>query len=185
MHKLDLIDQRFGKLLVTAPVESTKDGSSRWECLCDCGTTVVVFGRNLGSGNTTSCGCARGKNPKPWLRKRPYEALYTSLVGAARYNHRPLSLTYEEFFTFTETIRCHYCARAIVWKPYNCSDSPSNLDRKDNALGYTKDNCVVCCWTCNQVKGNRFSYEEMLLLAPALQEIRESRLTDSLPSPVV
>jgi hypothetical protein len=34
------------------------------------------------------------------------------------------------------------------------------LDRKDNALGYSVDNCVVCCHRCNDAKSNGYDYEE-------------------------
>ena len=34
-----------------------------------------------------------------------------------------------------------------------------NLDRKDNSIGYSKNNCVVCCSTCNYIKGDKFTYE--------------------------
>jgi hypothetical protein len=34
-----------------------KSGNAMWECICDCGTLVVVPTSNLRSGNSTSCGC--------------------------------------------------------------------------------------------------------------------------------
>lgn len=31
----------------------------------------------------------------------------------------------------------------------------NGIDRINSAGGYTKDNCVPCCWLCNQIKGRR------------------------------
>ncbi len=31
----------------------------RWKCLCECGNTIAVTGKDLRSGNTSSCGCLR------------------------------------------------------------------------------------------------------------------------------
>jgi hypothetical protein len=36
------------------------------------------------------------------------------------------------------------------------------IDRKDNALGYTKDNSIPCCARHNFIKRNWFTYEEMI-----------------------
>jgi hypothetical protein len=41
---------------------------------------------------------------------------------------------------------CHYCGLA------SSPDYLTGVDRKDNALGYTVDNCVPCCATCNRAK---------------------------------
>jgi 5-methylcytosine-specific restriction endonuclease McrA len=30
----------------------------------------------------------------------------------------------------------------------------NGIDRIDSNKGYTMDNCVSCCWTCNRMKGN-------------------------------
>ena len=49
------------------------------------------------------------------------------------------------------------------------------LDRKDNTQGYLKDNCVVCCTSCNKLRSNKFTYKEFLLLAPILKQIRLER----------
>ena len=60
----DLTGQRFGRLVaIKELLPATKGSNYRWECRCDCGNTVIVRRGNLTSGNTTSCGCARGRKP--------------------------------------------------------------------------------------------------------------------------
>lgn len=60
---LDLIGERFGRLIVTKRAEDEIDAKSgkhktRWYCDCDCGEKdVVVRGTALTSGQTRSCGC--------------------------------------------------------------------------------------------------------------------------------
>ncbi|AOY60557.1 hypothetical protein B2D07_18975 [Desulfococcus multivorans] len=56
----DLTGQTFGRLTVIARAEKPdglKDTSAYWKCKCLCGNEVVVRGRNLRRGNTSSCGC--------------------------------------------------------------------------------------------------------------------------------
>jgi len=60
--KADLVQQRFGKLVVTAFAGTIRSGGSRlmtWSCICDCGAFCAATTKNLRSGNTASCGCAR------------------------------------------------------------------------------------------------------------------------------
>lgn len=51
----------FGHLKVIERAGSDKWGSSVWQCLCDCGKTVVIRGGHLTAGKSTSCGCSRGR----------------------------------------------------------------------------------------------------------------------------
>ena len=51
----DLTNMRFGRLIALKYV-----GNSKWLCKCDCGKETIVNRRNLQSGNTISCGCAKG-----------------------------------------------------------------------------------------------------------------------------
>lgn len=55
---IDLTGQRFGRYLVTARGQS-RPGEKRayWLCRCDCGSEVVVRGKNLRNGTSRSCGC--------------------------------------------------------------------------------------------------------------------------------
>jgi hypothetical protein len=55
-HTLNLIGLRFGLLFVLRRAGSSPDRHSTWTCLCDCGTTVVVRGDKLRSGDVVSCG---------------------------------------------------------------------------------------------------------------------------------
>jgi hypothetical protein len=55
----DLTGQRFGRLTVASLVASPAGTQTptKWVCLCDCGSSLIVRGYNLKSGNTLSCGC--------------------------------------------------------------------------------------------------------------------------------
>jgi len=52
-----------------------------------------------------------------------------------------------DFETFSELVKspCHYCKSQ--------TDSETNgIDRVNNDIGYTKENCVPACWKCNRMK---------------------------------
>lgn len=53
---IDLTGKQFNRLLVLHQVKNIYRGIG-WLCKCQCGTTKVVSGTNLSSGNTKSCGC--------------------------------------------------------------------------------------------------------------------------------
>lgn len=57
---LDLIGQRFHKLLVIARIPSTPEHPFvQWRCQCDCGSIKNYRTGELRSGRTYSCGCYR------------------------------------------------------------------------------------------------------------------------------
>lgn len=49
----DLRGQRFGKLVAVSYVPSR-----RWECICDCGRSIIRMSSDLVRGNIKSCGCS-------------------------------------------------------------------------------------------------------------------------------
>ncbi len=50
----DLSGKIFGRLKVLR-----YSGEWKWECLCECGNTLICRSGNLKSGSTSSCGCLR------------------------------------------------------------------------------------------------------------------------------
>jgi hypothetical protein len=182
MDTINLTGKKFGKLTVISTYRK-KDASNMnrtyCNCLCECGNNTTTRAYCLKDGKTKSCGCLMISSHQ----KRPYESIYNNLVKNAGNRNILLELTYEDYLELTKNERCHYCDRIIDWHPYTGKNitenrsycSKNNLDRKDNLLPYSKENCVVCCWPCNELKGNRLSYEEMIMLKPSLIAIREER----------
>jgi hypothetical protein len=62
MRRLDLTNQRFGRLTALAFEGSYHDGircRTLWNCKCNCGSYVIVLSESLRNGKTKSCGCFR------------------------------------------------------------------------------------------------------------------------------
>jgi hypothetical protein len=156
----DLTGKQFSYWTVLSFHSRTIHGARRWVCRCVCGIEKPLFGTNLTCGKTKSCGCST-------RFRRPYEALYNCFTSRSKKARHAVSLTYEDFVEFTSTVECHYCKAPIEWVKHFTSGGPwikYNLDRKDNDQGYSKENCVVCCSSCNFTKGHRLTYEEMVVV---------------------
>ena len=55
------IGNKYGRLLVVERAKKEGDTRAYWKCKCDCGNEIIVSGKQLRSGNTTSCGCYRAE----------------------------------------------------------------------------------------------------------------------------
>lgn len=60
--KINLVGERFNKLLVLEESKQRKSNRVTWLCQCDCGNTTLVTTKNLREGITQSCGCLKKKN---------------------------------------------------------------------------------------------------------------------------
>jgi hypothetical protein len=124
------------------------------------------------------------KNVNLW-RATP-SGIYTSLKNRKRHD---FNLGKEEFIKWydKQKKKCIYCGLTIeeIRKlpfPYNRKNGKNkySIDRKDNTKGYFLDNIVLCCFTCNTIKNNFLSYEEMIkigkeILGPKLRKVLESQ----------
>ena len=55
--KTDLIDKRFGRLLVIEKTDKRKNNAVIWKCKCDCGKIIETTTSQLTSKHIQSCGC--------------------------------------------------------------------------------------------------------------------------------
>lgn len=55
--KLDLTNQRFGRLIAIKEGPRNSSGRTTWQCKCDCGNEKIVLTSLLRNGTTQSCGC--------------------------------------------------------------------------------------------------------------------------------
>lgn len=119
---------------------------------------------------------------KQQFTKEPFVALYNRLKNVASYRkHDEFTLTFDDFKEFTKITSCEYCGHGVVWeKNFRILNGRQvgnsyNLDRKDSSLGYSKENCVVCCRVCNVLKLDIFTYEEMKRIGPFTRNILNER----------
>lgn len=105
--------------------------------------------------------------------------IYISLKNRKR---NDFDLNKEEFIKWYENQdkKCSYCNLTLeeirkLPSPYNRKNGLTkySIDRKDNDIGYTIDNITLCCFTCNTIKNNFLTYEEMLKIG---KEIIEPKL---------
>lgn len=142
------------------------------ELRCPCGKAFRVQECRVRQGRKyCSKGCAKGKQGPV---AAPFFWLYNKLKRSAdrrRYNQ---VMSFEEFLTLTKETACHYCGAELQWSAYSSTlgkinGAMYNLDRKDNNLGYTKDNVVPCCRRCNWGKGDMFTYEQWVQIGKVIQ----------------
>lgn len=77
--RLDLTNQRFGKLIALTPTH--KNGKTAWHCRCDCGNETNVFTFCLKNGNTSSCGCGQSNQVKNELNNHYGKLTVIDYVG--------------------------------------------------------------------------------------------------------
>jgi hypothetical protein len=156
--KLELcIGKRFERLIVKQVFR--KNGTTFYQCLCDCGSEITVRAGNLKSGTTKSCGCFQ----KEFLVKRSRKPLGHATKRAVwnyyKRNARIRNLVWElSDVHFGELIlgSCFYCNSP---GKKTCTKNGdylvhNGIDRLDNNQGYVKGNCVSCCKICNLAKNN-------------------------------
>ncbi len=144
---INLVGQKFERLVVIKRVENNKWGSSRWLCLCDCDNETIIQGGDLRSGAAKSCGCLR----KEKLMKR-----------LTKHGHRTTSKTTATYVSWRAMNQRCTDPNGRQWKDYGgrgitvCEEwgkftnfledmgerpNDKSIERINNNKGYCKSNC--------------------------------------------
>jgi hypothetical protein len=161
--------KKFGHLIFLkdlGPKKATirsKRRATMWLCRCGCGT-VKEFKRNNVQRGTQSCGCLRIKNK--WffdvtlLEISAIRNVLANYKNNAKRRNLSYELTFKQFYELTQR-PCYYCGAirtnksAVQYQAKNKINKPfhyNGIDRLDNNEGYTSDNCVSACYSCNHAK---------------------------------
>jgi 5-methylcytosine-specific restriction endonuclease McrA len=160
------IGLRFGMLTVIsiADAKTYKKGDhyrklARYNVLCDCGNTTVVFGQDLRSGKTRSCNQDLCRLHYVDRYMPAFNAVVKGYKDSASKRGYIFDLTHNDVFRITKEA-CYYCGivesqtRRIKSGKYMSEYSYNGIDRVNNSLGYTLNNVVACCGACNVAKNN-------------------------------
>lgn len=154
--------------VVSLSDERRKKPGQVWVVKClACGkeSTETTYHLRVNKRGCSSCGKEN---------KHPLQSVFAHLKRTAKHRGWEMTITLDELTKIAVIDACHYCGEAVSWPSHKASRT--NLDRKNSALGYTKENVVPCCWGCNTAKGNQFSYEEFMRLAPLIRKIKAERI---------
>src|SRR5438132_9525042 len=145
----DLTGRRFGRWSVIKRAANTQQGSTRWQCLCECGNLSICTGAALRGGHTTSCGCRqrellRGKAPINFTHGASKTRIYRTWQGMRDRCGNP----HATYFT-------HYGGRGISvcaeWEDFSVFKKWAlragytdalTIERRDVNGNYTPENCT-------------------------------------------
>lgn len=164
MPKVSLIDltgQRFGRwtVLSEAPRLYKPTGlgpKRRWNCVCDCGNQKVVPQYTLTCGQSKSCGCLGKEILSEYAKNRvsPVRTHGHCANGKSTPEHKAWSSMRERCNNPNHRHYKGYGGRGITvcerWNSFenffaDMGPRPSDkhsIEREDNSLGYSPDNCV-------------------------------------------
>lgn len=165
MRISDYTGMKIGRLTVEREADKLPGNKNRrWLCTCECGKKVVVFGYNLATKHTLSCGCAKSEY---YINKNTIHGQsHTRLYGIwCKIKDR----------CYCESCNAYkyYGARGIImsdewkndfvafykWAMTNGYREDLSIDRIDNNGCYTPDNCR---WTDVETQMNNMSTNRMI-----------------------
>lgn len=139
---------------------TTKHKRVRWLCKCSCGKETFSTTQQLKSGHKKSCGCKKEvqihklgtSNSKGSEHTCITHLLVTCRRRAAK-KGLLFTITREQMIILANA-PCEYCGDTYsnLLTRTNYQYQYNGIDRRDSTLGYTLDNVVSCCCTCNYMK---------------------------------
>lgn len=164
--RVDVLGKRFGKLLVIATSDKKHGSAPMYECRCDCGNITYRTSTQLRATSRPRCfSCLNDANKgvsRYEAGETGFNSLFCSYKSAARRRELPFELSREEFRELTQK-DCYYCGdepSKLQYGSYGFTKEHgvykyNGVDRIDSNLGYTLNNVVPCCHTCNIMKGTQ------------------------------
>lgn len=158
----DISGKKKGRLTAIKFVERV-DKKSLWLFKCDCGKEKVLIGSSVMRDKVKSCGCMvvehAHKNGQKFTL--PADAsyknrIYRSYSRSAKVRLYGFDISKESFIALL-SMRCYYCnlePSNIIQEGNKEQFFYNGVDRKNNGVGYSEENCVACCGTCNKMKMN-------------------------------
>ena len=148
----DITGRRFSRLVVMcrAMRRSTRKASPRkvnkWYCLCDCGQTKIIDYHHLQSGHTKSCRCyakeqtSKAKKTHGMSTHSLYVLWYDMKLRCEDSRHDSYELYSSKGRDICEEWKNDMSA-FMDWALNNGWKKGLVLDREDNSLGYSPENC--------------------------------------------
>lgn len=84
---IDMVGMKLNRLTVVSRAEN-EGTRAAWNCVCDCGNTITLNGKQIRSGHTKSCGCYRKEVTAPAQGKANTKHGQARTAGYRRFHSR-------------------------------------------------------------------------------------------------
>ncbi|MEM5592763.1 hypothetical protein AAHH67_15340 [Niallia circulans] len=151
------VGSKFNRLTFIEELKERKNNKIQWLVQCKCGNQKIVMKPDVLSNKTKSCGCL--KNEGRLVYDDRVELVMRNLFTEYKNSARKRFYLFElDFIEFKQIINknCYYCnsphSSIRTDEKTGVKVSYMGIDRKNNSEGYSLDNTVPCCITCNIMK---------------------------------
>lgn len=152
-NKPNLINKRFGKLLIISSAELDKSRRRRWNCKCDCGKTSISLEKNLLSNNSKSCGNCHTAG-------EIQGQYWCSILYNAKVRNIEVQISSNDAWNLflKQDRKCALSGEPLFIKVKKNSKvlikGNASLDRIDSSKGYTLDNIQWVTIKIQKMKNN-------------------------------
>ncbi len=153
----DLIGYTFFSFRVIEKLKSNERRYMMWKCQCICGHEIVKHTKDiirLKNSNKSIFECPNCKS-NAHISDVCFNYVLRSYKQGAKRRNLDFELTDEQFKNLISK-NCYYCdakpSRKQVGDRKKQDYIYNGIDRLNNSKGYTIDNTVSCCSTCNYAK---------------------------------
>jgi hypothetical protein len=144
---INLIGQKFGRLIVIKQARKDKNGHIHWLCKCSCNKIKIVRGNSLKCGQTQSCGCLQKERTATTHNKhncsqrgqkfRTYRTWKTMIQRCTNHN----DTNYDNYGNRGITVCKRWMNFLNFLKDMGERPIEHSIDRRNNYEGYCKENC--------------------------------------------
>ena len=149
----NFVGVKFGKITIIKQYYITNATTLKVDYICECGHTTINRSFQKVKNQRECIKCSTKKNAYKH-GNASFNSLYNSYIKGAISRSLKFDLSIEQFKQIT-TQNCFYCGNpptAIIRPNVDGAYIYNGIDRKDNTIGYTIENCVSCCKFCNFAK---------------------------------
>lgn len=144
MKLRDLTGQKFGRLTVVERCLDT-DRHTKWTCRCECGNYTNVTSDALTRGKTKSCGCYMREKAKSdgYVHGKSHTRLHNIWVGMRNRCNDPNSRIYKYYGGRGIKVCDEWDSYVAFenWALQNGYEKTLTIDRIENEMGYSPNNC--------------------------------------------